>query len=75
MVIDNLEKRGLVCRQRDHEDRRFLTVHLTDQGSELIDRVFTSVQEAIVAEMARLSVEEQKTLGGLCKRLGLKECG
>src|SRR4051794_22640586 len=28
LVIDNLEKRGLVRRVRDTEDRRYLTVHL-----------------------------------------------
>ncbi len=71
LVIDNLEKNGLVRRERDVEDRRFLTVHLTESGSQLIAKVFADVETAIVAEMASLSEDEQKTLGTLCKKLGL----
>lgn len=32
MVVDNLEKRGLVRRERNAEDRRLSTVHLTERG-------------------------------------------
>src|SRR5262245_19850379 len=38
MVVDNLEKRGLVERRREKEDRRFVKVHLTDAGRKLISR-------------------------------------
>lgn len=72
LVIDNLEKGGLVQRVRDNEDRRFLTIHLTPSGKELIEKVFAEVQAAIVAEMSILTASEQETLGGLCKKLGLK---
>ncbi|MCM0084137.1 MarR family transcriptional regulator [Geomonas sp. Red32] len=72
LVIDNLEKSGLVRRVRDTEDRRFLTIHLTEAGTGLITRVFADVEAAIVAEMSILSEEEQETLGELCKKLGLK---
>jgi len=63
---------GLVRRVRDSEDRRYLTVHLTDTGTELIAKVFTDVEAAIVAEFASLTEEEQEILGSLCKKLGLK---
>src|SRR5512138_272401 len=66
MVIDNLEKRGLVRRERDSEDRRYLTVHLTDAGSTLIVKVFGDVESAIVKEMGALSGDEQELLGRLC---------
>ena len=36
MVIDNLEKRGYVERERKKEDRRFMRVRLTDEGFALI---------------------------------------
>lgn len=72
MVIDNLEKRGLVRRERDIRDRRYLTVHLTDTGTTLIAQVFGAVEASIVAEMSSLSGEEQELLGALCKKLGLK---
>jgi len=72
LVIDNLEKSGLVRRERDSEDRRFFAVHLTEKGAALIARVFADVEAAIVANMAVLTGDEQETLGGLCKKLGLE---
>lgn len=75
MVIDNLEKRGLVKRERDSEDRRYLTVHLTEAGRALIVRVFADVEAAIIADMGLLSADELAQLGMLCKKLGLHKGG
>jgi MarR family 2-MHQ and catechol resistance regulon transcriptional repressor len=75
LVIDNLEKRGLVRRERDTDDRRYLTVHLTEPGSELINKAFADVESAIVAEMSILSENDQELLGSLCKKLGKRERG
>ena len=72
MVIDNLERSGLVQRVRDNEDRRYLTIHLTAAGASLIARVFAEVEAAIVEEMASLDEKEQELLGILCKKLGMK---
>ncbi|MDU0458761.1 MAG: MarR family transcriptional regulator [Geobacteraceae bacterium] len=72
LVIDNLEKSALVRRERDTGDRRYLTVHLTKSGSELIAKVFVDVEAAIVAEMGSLNGDEQELLGKLCKKLGLR---
>ncbi|HIJ87171.1 MAG TPA: MarR family transcriptional regulator [Desulfuromonadales bacterium] len=72
LVIDNLEKTGLVRRERDCEDRRYLTIHLTETGLKLITTVFTDVEASIVTEMASLSESEQEVLGNLCKKLGIK---
>lgn len=72
LVIDNLEKQGLVRRERDSEDRRYITIHLTDAGAALIAKVFADVEASIVAEMAALTDNEQELLGNLCKKLGLK---
>lgn len=72
MVIDNLEKRGLVRRERDNADRRYLTVHLTAAGTTLIAKTFADVEAAIVTEMAVLEPQEQELLGILCKKIGLK---
>lgn len=73
MVIDNLEKRGLVKRQRDSEDRRMVQVSLTQLGKQEITRLLPGQVAAIVAEMSALSPEEQETLGRLCRKLG-KSC-
>jgi MarR family 2-MHQ and catechol resistance regulon transcriptional repressor len=72
LVIDNLEKTGLVRRERDCEDRRYVTIHLTEPGLKLITTVFADVEASIVTEMASLTESEQETLGNLCKKLGIK---
>ena len=32
MVVDNLEKQGLIRRQREREDRRMVTIQLTPRA-------------------------------------------
>jgi len=70
MVINNLEKRGLVTRQRVQEDRRQFMVSLTDRGRRLVAEIFPAHAQNIVDLMGILSAEEQDHLGRLCKALG-----
>jgi MarR family 2-MHQ and catechol resistance regulon transcriptional repressor len=72
LVLDNLEKRGLVRRERDAADRRFCTVHLTEEGEALIAGLFPRHAAAIREELSVLSAEEQVELGRLCRKLGLR---
>jgi len=69
-VIDNLERDGMVRRERDAEDRRVIHVHLTEAGKAKVETVFPGHVAAIVDEFSVLSATEQKTLGELCKKLG-----
>ena len=71
LVVDNLEKQGLVRRDRDGSDRRYVTVSLTSEGRRLIERVFREHLALIVDEMAVLSPREQENLRALCRSLGL----
>lgn len=73
LVIDNLEKRQLVQRDRQTRDRRVVLVHLTDAGRQLITEVFPRHSAAIVAEMSILTHAEQAELSRLCRRLGKQE--
>ncbi|MFN3982936.1 MAG: MarR family winged helix-turn-helix transcriptional regulator [Caldilinea sp.] len=70
LVIDNLEKRGLVKRRRDPHDRRVIMVELTESGLELISAIFPRHAQVIAEEMSVLTPEEQEQLGALCKKLG-----
>jgi MarR family transcriptional regulator, 2-MHQ and catechol-resistance regulon repressor len=72
MVIDNLEKRGLVKRTRDEQDRRHFSIGITRKGASLITAFFPKHVERIVEEMSVLSGAEQDTLGRLCKKVGLQ---
>ena len=73
MIIDNLEKRDLVKRERKGKDRRYVTIKLTQKGKGLIDRIFPVHVKGIMKEMSILSSKEQEELGKLCRKLGLKE--
>lgn len=72
-VIDKLESRGFVERQRSLEDRRCVFIHLTEDGREKIEEVLPVHVAAITEEMNRLSPQEQKDLGRLCRKLGRGE--
>ena len=71
MVIDNLEKNGLVRRKRNEADRRFYIVHLTDKGYHLINKIFPPHAALIAKDLGALTAAEQDDLGRLCKKLGL----
>lgn len=70
MVIDNLEKHGLVQRVRQKDDRRMIVIHLTPAGRQLISRVLPLHAKEVVKEMSRLTASEQEELRRLCRKLG-----
>lgn len=71
MIVDNLEKAGLVRRARLPEDRRYVQVHLTDAGRERIEEIFPRQARAITEQMSVLTDAEQEELARLCRKLGL----
>lgn len=72
-VIDNLEKRELVKRERAKDDRRKIIVHLTESGENLIKKIFPNHVHAIQKQFSVLSQEEQQILGNLLRKLGKQE--
>ena len=72
LVVDNLEKSGLVERERDPADRRFVVVKLTAKGSAFIAELFPKIVARVTAEMSTLSSTELLELGRLSKKVGLK---
>jgi MarR family 2-MHQ and catechol resistance regulon transcriptional repressor len=70
MVVRNLERSGLVTRQQSAEDRRFVSVAITEKGRKRMARVFPVHLEHIVELMNRLSPAQQDELGRLCRKLG-----
>lgn len=73
MVVDNLEKEGLVRRERSEQDRRMIMVHLTRKGRKLIGDYFPRHAKAIEHEMSVLSATEMEALGALARKLGLQK--
>jgi MarR family 2-MHQ and catechol resistance regulon transcriptional repressor len=73
LVIDNLEKRGLVRRQQRADDRRCIDIHLTAEGEKLIEEIMPQHVAGVVETFSLLTPEEQDQLGDLCRRLGRQE--
>jgi DNA-binding MarR family transcriptional regulator len=67
--IDRLERRGLVRRLPDPDDRRGVIIELTDQGLEVVDAAVAanSVSERQLLE--RLDPQEVAELEGLLRKL------
>lgn len=67
--IDRLEKKGLVVRTPDSNDRRSMRVGLTPKGLRLVDEaVPVRFQEAKVA-LESLTRQEEEVLGSLLRKL------
>jgi MarR family 2-MHQ and catechol resistance regulon transcriptional repressor len=71
MVLDNLEKRGLITRQRRADDRRCIEIHLTEQGSALVIAILPQHVAGVVQAFEALIPTEQEQLAALCRKLGL----
>ena len=71
VVVDNLEKEGLVERIRPREDRRVVRVRLTRKGKKLFTEIFAEHAEHVARIASVLSDEEQEQLAALAKKLGL----
>ena len=71
MVIDHLEKRGLVTRQRRADDRRRVDIHLTEDGRSLIATILPTHVAGVVQSLSPLTMAEQQQLADLCRTLGL----
>jgi MarR family 2-MHQ and catechol resistance regulon transcriptional repressor len=70
LVVDNLQKRGLVKRKQQGKDKRFILAAITPAGTKLIARIFPEHARRITEVMARLKPDEQERLGDLCRKLG-----
>src|SRR3954465_3867272 len=71
LVVNNLEKRGLVQRKQSSDDRRYFSLHLTSKGKNLIAEVFPKQAAKITRVLGALSEEEQLELARICKKLGI----
>jgi MarR family transcriptional regulator, 2-MHQ and catechol-resistance regulon repressor len=71
VVIDNLEREGLLERIRDNTDRRVVLIQLTKKGRTRFNRIFPQHAGYIVDLASVLTRDEQTELSRLLKKLGL----
>jgi DNA-binding MarR family transcriptional regulator len=68
-LLDSLEERGLVDRQRDPQDRRRHVVSITAEGKGELDRLRELVKRLEEEFLAPLGADDRKALHGLLLRL------
>ena len=69
VMVDRLEKRGLVRRFQDPDDRRAVRVEVTADGREVLRKAWDLRQELLRRFMDRLNPAEVRQLGDLLERL------
>ena len=68
-IVDRLEQRGLVERNRANDDRRKVLVTITDRGADLVDRSPTILQEEFLEAFSRLEPWEQTQMLATLQRM------
>jgi DNA-binding MarR family transcriptional regulator len=68
-LLDRVEKRGLISRRRDAEDRRFVTARITPAGLETLAVLDAPVGELHRRQFGRLSGAELTQLTGVLEKL------
>jgi DNA-binding MarR family transcriptional regulator len=71
-LTDQLEREGLVVRRLDTEDRRAITVKLTDHGLQRFRQMAARHEQWIVELLSGLNQEEKQTMLRLLRKLKLQ---
>lgn len=69
VMVDRLEKRGLVRRVQDPDDRRAVRVEITAEGRDVLDKARELRNEVLGGFMNGLNPEEARRLADLLERL------
>jgi len=68
-VFDRLEAKGLVLRQRSADDRRQVSITLTESGQTLVASTPFPLQYSLGKAMAQLSADERRGMAECVERL------
>jgi len=68
-VVDRLEEKGLVVRDRDARDRRVVRVRLTEKGAKLHRSTIPFFEKSIAEFFSPLTKVQQKELASLLRKL------
>ncbi len=68
-IVDRLEEKGLVVRERDAHDRRVIRVRLTEKGSKLYKNTIPLFEKSISQFFSPLDKSQQKELSSLLRKL------
>jgi DNA-binding MarR family transcriptional regulator len=68
-IIDRLAARQLVTRERNPNDRRLVTVAVTDAGRALVAQAPSPLQETFLRQLAALAPAEQQNIRATLERV------
>ena len=68
-ILDNLEKRNLIERKPNPDDRRLYSLHLTNDGVETLERIGKVAREHQDALLAALNNDERGSLTALLQKI------
>ncbi len=71
-AIDSLERRALVAKERDPQDRRIVWLTLTPEGAQVLDATRERQQDWIHNILQSLSSDEVDMLSTLLEKLGVQ---
>jgi DNA-binding MarR family transcriptional regulator len=68
-ILDHLEEKGMVRRERGREDRRVVFLRLAPQGRALLPRLMAVATRVLEVHLAGFSVDEVEALKGYLQRM------
>ena len=68
-IVDRLEKRGLVRRQRSEKDRRIVHTILTEKGDHVLETAPLPIQDNFIERYQKLDIWEQSLLLSAVQRI------
>ena len=69
LIVQKMERDGLITRRTDEIDMRLTRVFLTEQGREAANAMKTAMQEAETAVLSDFSAKESEQLNGFLVRM------
>ncbi|MBC7789470.1 MAG: MarR family transcriptional regulator [Anaerolineae bacterium] len=72
-LLDGLEAQGLVARSRESEDRRVVTVRISEEGLRLLAKLDAPVEALTVAQLGRVDEVELGVLISILERISKLE--
>jgi DNA-binding MarR family transcriptional regulator len=72
-LLDRMEKRGLIRRERQKDDRRVVKTHITSQGLEILKPLDQPMRELHKQQFRHMSAKSIKILAGLLEEIRVRE--
>ncbi|MDT8318641.1 MAG: MarR family transcriptional regulator [bacterium] len=68
-IVDRLEEKGYVSRERSTRDRRQVNISSTEEGMDFVKKSPSPLQETLAEALNKLSINEQETISQSLQRI------